>query len=183
MVGWALDSMNSGLISGTLPLIIRDLGLSPEVAGRVLSAWLAGMLVGGFTMGFLSDKLGRKAVIMLTLALMGAFSYLSSLAAGWLDLTVLRFLAGLGASGYMVVASTLLSEYSPTGVRGGMVAVLESSWALGWLLSLVLARVIAPYMGWRPVMQASAATLFYIPLLALLLPESARFLAAKGRLD
>ncbi len=181
MLGWALDSMNSGLISGTLTLIIKDLELTPEEAGRVLSSWLLGMLIGAFTIGLIGDKIGRKKALILALALMGLFSWASSTTTGWLDLSICRLLAGMGAAGYMVVASTLLAEYSPAKVRGALITFLESSWAFGWLIALLLARAIAPPLGWRFVFNASLATLVLLPLILILVPESIRFLMLKGR--
>ena len=181
MLGWAFDSMNSGLISGTLTLIIKDLAFTPEETGRVLSSWLFGMLIGALTLGFIGDNIGRKKTSILALALMGLFSWASFTATGWLDLSLYRLLAGMGAAGYMVVASTLLTEYSPAEVRGGLIAFLESAWAFGWLVALLLARIIAPSLGWRPVFNASLATLALIPLIMIIVPESIRFLVFKGR--
>lgn len=181
--GWMFDSMNSGLISGTLTLIIRDLGLTAEEAGRVLSSWLLGMLVGASALGLVGDKIGRKWASIIALLLMGLFSWASYAATGWFDLSIYRFLAGIGAAGYLVVASTLLAEYSPAEVRGGLIAFLESGWAFGWLIALLLARIIAPLHGWRPVFYSSLATLILIPVIVATVPESVRFLVLKGRVD
>ncbi len=181
MIGWAFDSMNSGLISGTLTLIIEDLGLTAEEAGRVLSSWLLGMLIGAFALGFIGDRIGRKGASIIALTFMGLFSWASLAATGWLDLSLYRLLAGIGAAGYMVVASTLLAEYSPAEVRGGLISFLESAWAFGWLIALILARIIAPSLGWRPVFNSSLATLALIPIIVVVVPESIRFLVLKGR--
>ena len=181
MVGWAFDSMNSGLISGTLTLIIRDLELTSEEAGRVLSSWLLGMLIGAFALGFIGDRIGRKWASIIALAFMGLFSWASLAATWWLDLSLYRLLAGVGAAGYMVVASTLLAEYSPAEVRGGLIALLESAWAFGWLIALLLARIIAPSMGWRSVFNSSLMTLALIPVIVAMVPESIRFLVSRGK--
>jgi len=182
MVGWGIGAMYAGLVSGTLSLIQQELGLSPEEAGRVLSSWLLGMLLGASTLGYLADRLGRRPSLVVSTALMGVFTPLSTAARGWLDLSLYRILAGAGNAGYMVTASVLLAEYAPTRVRGRQVALLESAWAFGWLAALLLSRLIAPYYGWRAVFAASGAALAFLPLLALTVPESLRFLVVKGRL-
>ncbi|MEM0376268.1 MAG: MFS transporter [Thermofilum sp.] len=183
MLGWAVGAMYAGLVSGTLPLIRAELGLTPEEAGRVLSAWLLGMLLGAFLFGFAADRVGRKAALAAAAALMGVFTPLSAAARGWLDLAAYRVLAGAGNAGYMVTASVLMSEYAPTSVRGRSVAILESAWALGWLAALLLSRVLAPLYGWRAVFAASSAALALAPALYFLAPESLRYLVARGRLE
>jgi len=92
-------------------------------------------------------------------------------------------LAGAGNAGYMVTASVLLAEYAPVKVRGRQVALLESAWALGWLVALLLSRLIAPYYGWRAVFAFSSTALALLPILSLSVPESLRFLVAKRRLE
>ena len=146
MVGWGIGAMYAGLVSGTLSLIQQELGLSPEEAGRVLSSWLLGMLLGASTLGYLADRLGRRPSLVVSTALMGVFTPLSTAARGWLDLSLYRILAGAGNAGYMVTASVLLAEYAPTRVRGRQVALLESAWAFGWLAALLLSRLIAPLL-------------------------------------
>ena len=78
-------------------------------------------------------------------------------------MALLRFLAGIGATGYMVSASVLLSETSPLEVRGRNVALLESNWAYGWLLASYLGLILAPKTGWRSVFMGGL-----IPLIAVL---------------
>lgn len=175
--------MFAGLVSGTLPLIRNELKLTPEEAGRVLSAWLLGMLLGASIFGFLADRFGRKIALTLSAAAMGVFTPLSALASSWLDLAVYRVFAGAGNAGYMVTASVLLSEYAPTGVRGRRVAILESAWAFGWLAALLLSRLLAPLYGWRTVFAVSSAALALLPILYRFVPESVRFLVARGRRD
>ncbi len=183
MVGWGVGAMYAGLVSGTLPLIQQELSLSPEEAGRVLSSWLLGMLLGASGLGYLADRLGRKLSLLASTALMGVFTPLSAAARGWLDLSLYRVLAGAGNAGYMVTASVLLAEYAPTKVRGRQVALLESAWAFGWLAALLLSRLIAPNYGWRVVFALSGAALALLPALLASVPESLRFLVTRGRLE
>jgi len=182
-LGWAFDAMCAGLISATTPLIQQEWGLTASQLGMLLSCWLAGMLLGGLTMGYLADVIGRKKATLLTLLLYSIPTSVATFSLSPESMALLRLLAGMGSSGYMVVASTLLSEYVPARYRGRFVAFLESSWAFGWLLSVYLGRVLAPYYGWRSVFSTGAIPLLTLPLVALLVPESVRYLEERGEIE
>ncbi len=182
-VGWAVGAMCAGIVSGTLTLIRGELGLTSEEAGRVLSSWLLGMLLGAFAVGYVADRVGRRLAVLASMSLMGVFTAASAAARGWLDLSLYRVLAGAGNAGYMVSASVLMSEYAPASARGKLVALLESSWALGWLAALILSRMIAPVHGWRPVFLSALAAVAVAALLYYTLPESLRYLVARGRVE
>lgn len=183
MLGWAIGAMCAGLVSGTLTLIKSDLNLTNQQAGVILSSWSFGMLIGAFLFGFIADRIGRRYSLQVTMLLIGVFTSLSSAASGLVDLSFYRIVAGAANAGYMVVASTLMSEYAPAMSRGRYIAVLESSWALGWLLSLVLARVIAPLYGWRQVFLSALVALPLTLVFYFMIPESLRFLVMRGRVE
>ncbi len=182
-LGWMFDAMNSGLISFVLKPLSAELGLTPGVVGLLLSAWLMGMLIGAFLMGTLADRIGRKPVIVASLLLYSIPAGLCGLADRWELIAALRFLAGIGASSYMAVTSTLVSECFPRRMRGRAVAFLESAWAFGWLLAAYLGLILAPTRGWRPVILAGFTPLIAAMLFQILVPESPRFLEKAGRLD
>ena len=182
-LGWAFDATCAGLISTTTPLIRSEWNLSAAQMGVLLSCWLIGMLLGGITIGYLADKIGRKGAAIIALLLYSIPTALASLSQTPSQLGLLRLIAGIGSSGYMVVASTLLSEYIPARYRGRFVAFLESTWAFGWLLAVYLGRVIAPTYGWRQVFTTAALALIALPPMAYFVPESLRYLWEKGRED
>jgi len=182
-LGWMFDAMNSGLISFVLRPLSSELGLTPGVVGLLLSAWLMGMLFGGFLMGTLADRVGRKPIIVASLLLYSTPAGLCALADRWELIAALRLLAGIGASSYMAVTSTLISECFPRRMRGRAVAFLESAWAFGWLLAAYLGLILAPTRGWRPVILAGFTPIVAALLFQLLIPESPRFLERAGRLS
>jgi len=181
--GWALDAFSSGLISFSLTPMARDLGLGALDTSAILSAWPVGMLVGAMILGYLADSFGRRPIIIASLLLMGVFGGLTAFVSCPVEILALRFLGGLGASTYMAVGSTLLSEYMPTKQRGRAVAVAESSWAIGWLAASLMSFLLVPEMGWRIGMASGFLTLMAVPVVYLLVPESIRFLEAKGRTE
>ncbi len=180
-LGWAFDAMCAGLISTVTAPLEKEWNLSPTMMGLLLSCWLVGMLLGGISIGRLADLIGRKKASITALLLFSVPTGLVATSRGPFDVAILRLLAGIGSSGYMVVASTLLSEYIPARRRGSFVAFLESSWAFGWLLAMYFGRILAPEKGWRAVFFAGFLPLIVLPLIMLKVPESLRYLEEKGR--
>jgi len=179
-LGWTFVASNSGLISFALPLIKSEWGLKGTQTGILLNSFLIGMLVGAFLVGRVADVLGRRPSSIFSLLILAAATALCSVSRSWIDMAILRFFAGMGATGYMVAASTFLSEFSPRRIRGRSVALLESGWAFGWLLASYLGKIIAPSLGWRPVFLVGILP-FLASLLIFFLPESPRYLLIKGK--
>ncbi|GLV48318.1 MFS transporter [Thermus sp. LT1-2-5] len=181
-LGWALDAMDVGLISFTLPALSREFGLSPVQAGLLGSAGLLGMLLGAAAGGRLADRLGRKAVVGYSLFLAGLGSLLTALAPGLGWVYFFRFLTGLGLGAELPVAASLMGEFSPRAHRGRMVVLLEAFWAVGWLLAALAGYLLVPGLGWRAAFLVGALPALYAAYLRLSLPESPRWLVAQGRL-
>ena len=110
-------------------------------------------------------------------------SGLSALAWSVGALIVLRFLVGLGLGAELPVASTLVSEFAPPRIRGRVVVVLESFWAVGWTLAALIGFLVVPSSpnGWRWALALGAVPAVYAVLVRLRLPESVRFLESRGR--
>ncbi|KXB03565.1 hypothetical protein AKJ45_01230 [candidate division MSBL1 archaeon SCGC-AAA261F19] len=181
-LGWAFDAMNSGLISFGLTPLTEDLNLTEGLTGILLSGWTAGMFAGGFLIGKLADKAGRKTSLLLSLVLFSVPAGMVAFASHWELIFLLRFTAGMGSAGYMVVGSTLLSEYMPTKQRGRFVALLESSWAFGWLLASYFGLIFIETVGWRGIMLVGFLPMLFLPFFLVKIPESLRFLLSKGKI-
>ena len=94
-----------------------------------------------------------------------------------------RFLVGFGLGGELPVAATLVSEYAPARVRGRFIVLLESFWALGWIAAACIAYLIIPVYGWRIAFVIGAVPAIYVFLIRIHMPESVRYLLAKGRVQ
>ncbi|MFC0596221.1 MFS transporter [Thermus composti] len=180
-LGWALDAMDVGLISFTLPALSREFGLSPVQAGLLGSVGLLGMLFGALLGGRLADRFGRKAVVGYSLFLAGLGSLLTALAPSLSWVFLFRFLTGLGLGAELPVAASLMGEFSPKAHRGRMVVLLEAFWAVGWLLAALMGYLLVPSLGWRGAFLAGALPALYAAYLRLSLPESPRWLLAQGQ--
>ena len=166
------DAMDVGLLSFLLVVVAKEWALLPSDLGLIGSVNALGMAVGALFFGMLSDRIGRKAVFMWTLLLFSCASGLSALATGFVSFVVLRFFLGMGLGGELPVAATYVSEVMPAHERGRAVVLLESFWALGWIVAALLAYFVLPVIGWRAVLALCALPAFYTLYLRKALPDS-----------
>lgn len=186
--GWLFDAMDSGLVSFILPGLRDEWNLSSPEIGYTGSAALLGMFLGGAVSGYLSDRYGRKAVFQWTLLVFTLATGLCALAWGFWSLFVLRLIVGFGLGGELPVAAALVSEFAPSRHRGRLIVLLESFWAFGWLAAALIAAGLAGWAAsrgipfpWRWAFLIGALPALYIFVLRRALPESPRFLVARGR--
>jgi putative MFS transporter len=182
-VGWALDAMDVGIMSFVLVAIAEQWSLTTGERSLLASVGFVGMAVGAAFGGLLADKVGRRSVFALTLLVYGLATGASALAGGVAVLLLLRFVVGLGLGAELPVASTLVSEYSPARIRGRVVVVLESFWAVGWIAAAVVGLLLVPASddGWRWAFAIGVVPALYAIYVRANLPESVRFLERRGR--
>lgn len=180
-LGWLFDAMDTGLIAFVLPALAKEWGLTAAQMGVIGSAGLVGMAVGAVLSGTAADRFGRKMVFGITLLIYSIATGLCGLAWNYESLLVFRFFVGFGLGGELPVAATLMTEYSPPSVRGRFMVLLESFWGFGWLAAAVIAYLFIPYYGWKMAFFIGAVPALYVFVIRLAIPESVRYLAAKGR--
>ncbi|RLI31189.1 MFS transporter [Candidatus Bathyarchaeota archaeon] len=179
---YALTAMNTMLIGATLPAIISEWGLGKVEAGLLISSGLLGMFFGALSCGILADTIGRRATLILTVALMSVCTGLCGLAWDAQSMAFLRFLAGVGLGGALPQPGVYVAEYVPAKHRGKFLGLVESSWAYGALLAVLFPYLLINY-GWRTAYSVAFIPLLLIPAILLVLPESIRYLESKGRRD
>ena len=176
-LGWMFDAMDVGLLSFILAALKADWGLSAGQMGWLGAINSIGMAAGAIGFGVLADRIGRKQVFVLTLLLFAIASGLSAFATTLTVLFVLRFFIGMGLGGELPVASTYVSERVPAHERGRIVVLLESFWAVGWILAALIAYFVIPRfdkdMGWRVALLLGALPAFYALYLRRKLPDDA----------
>ena len=176
----ATDGMDVAVMGFLAPGIIKEWGISRAAFGLVMSAAPFGLAVGALLVGPLSDRFGRKNLLMAAIALFGAFSILSAYATDVTSLSALRFLTGLGLGAAMPCTTTLLSEYLPGKSRSTLLALMFTGFNLGSALVGFGAAAILPAHGWRTVLIAGGAIpLICLPLYLWLVPESVRFMVVR----
>ena len=126
-----LDGLDIQAMGLVIPKLREDWGLDATAFGPVLSASLAGIMVGMMGLGVLGDKFGRRSLLLVSFLLVG----ISSLATGWADnpteLMIFRFLTGLGIGGCLPNATALTAEYVPAKRLAFFVTLMYSAVPLG----------------------------------------------------
>ncbi|QFG69359.1 MFS transporter [Ornithinimicrobium pratense] len=183
--GWALDAMDVGLISFVGLAIATQWDLTRTEQSWLLTIGFVGMALGATVGGLLADRYGRRTVFAATLVIYGLATGASALVTGLAVLLLLRFVVGLGLGAELPVASTLVSELSPTRIRGRLVVVLESFWALGWILAALIGYFVVPLSdnGWRWAFALGMVPALYAAVIRWGLPESPLFLERRGRVE
>jgi putative MFS transporter len=183
---WASDAMEIIAIGFVLPSIVATFAVGPAEAGLVGSLFFTGMMLGAWGFGVLADRLGRRTVFLLTIAMNALFALLSAFAPSFGVLLLWRFLTGAAVGGTLPVDYSLTAEYLPRRQRGRFLVYLESFWALGTVAIALIAWAVVPARpddGWRWIFGLNAIPGLLGLLVRLWVPESPRFLLLKGRVD
>ena len=175
------DGIDLQAIGYAGPGIREDLHLSLPQMGPVFSAGLFGMMCGALVFGPIADKIGRRAVMLISAALFGVFSLAIAFVSTREELIALRFLAGLGFGGALPNSLGYFAEYLPRRGRYTIMGLSGLGFIGGSAISGWIALALLPHFGWRSIFVAGGAAALVMGAVALIwLPESLRFLAARG---
>ena len=183
-LGGLLFGFDTGVISGALLYIKQDYALSAWMQGVVTTAVLIGAVVGAAFGGSLTDRFGRKPVIVAMAALFAVGSLLSAAATGIVMLFVARLILGVAIGTASMLTPLYLSEMAPKEKRGAIVSLNQLCITLGILISYLVDFGFAEVAGsWRWMLGVGAIPGILLGVGMLFLPESPRWLASKGRFD
>ena len=179
-----------------LPAVKGKWGLSSRWQGLYASVFYSGMVVGGIVFGRMSDRYGRRPVLLSCVAIASVFGMAAGAASSVASLVVCLLLQGVGCGGVLPLGSCIFGECCPVHCRGKYLTLLGVSIPAGAIVACGLAWVIVPNAdakwdgsgedswswGWRVLYLALGALgLLLFLVLWVMLPESARFLKGKGR--
>jgi len=150
-LGWMLDAFDAMLYALVLAYVMRDLGMSKATSGLLYTLTLLASGIGGLLFGFLADRIGRKRALMLSILTYSVCSFASGLSTTVLMLAVFRFILGLGMGGEWNTGATLVAETWPDELRAKAIAIVQSSWAIGYALAALVAGIVLRYANWRMV--------------------------------
>ena len=173
-----------------LPFLQNDWGLAgnASIIGWITSSVMFGAIFGGALAGQLSDKLGRRKMILLSALIFVVGSILSGLAPqdGSLYLIAVRVLLGLAVGAASALVPAYMSEMSPARLRGRLSGINQTMIVSGMLLSYVvdfLLKDMPETIAWRLMLSLAAVPAIILFLGVLRLPESPRFLVRHGKLE
>lgn len=180
----ALDGYDILSISFAAPAISAEWGISRAALGLVFSSGLGGMMAGSFLLAPLGDRIGRRAIVLIALTLMGTGMGLSTLAWDTTTLALCRIVTGIGLGAMVAVINPLAVEFANARFRTMAVAVMSIGFPLGGMIGGFIAAVLLRYFSWEAVFLFGAlASLITFPLVLLWLPESPSFLLARRGAD
>jgi AAHS family 4-hydroxybenzoate transporter-like MFS transporter len=176
-----LDAVDSQSIGVAGPLIAAGFKMSPAAFSPAYSAGLFGAAIGALAIGPISDRFGRKPLLVLTTALFGVFTCLTVLAHSFPVLVSYRFIAGLGLGGATPCFITMAAEYAPRRNRAMLVSLLWAGYPLGNSLGGFMTSYVISHFHWSMVFYVGGVPTLVVALLLLVaMPESLRFLASRG---
>ncbi|WP_315834343.1 aromatic acid/H+ symport family MFS transporter [Bradyrhizobium prioriisuperbiae] len=176
-----LDGFDTAAVGFVAPALSKAWQLPPPDLKQLLTVGFFGLAVGALVAGPLADRVGRKWVLIAALAFFGVFSLVSAVATGLTELTVLRFLTGIGLGAAMPNATTLTAEYCPARRRSLLITLMFSGFTLGSAGGGFVAAAMIPHFGWPSVfVTGGVAPLLLALVLAVALPESIQYLVARG---
>ncbi|XP_023739636.1 organic cation/carnitine transporter 7 isoform X1 [Lactuca sativa] len=180
-LGWVAEAMEMMLLSFVGPAIQPEWGLSSGEESFISTVAFAGMLVGAYLWGVVSDNYGRKKGFLGASILTTGAGFLSAFAPNYTSLLILRCFIGIGLGCGHVFTSWFL-EFVPTQKRGTWMVVFATFWTVGTIIEASLAWSIMPRFGWRWLLGLSAFPSLLVLLFYGNVPESPRYLCMKDRL-
>ena len=182
---WAADAMQVISVGFSAPSVAKSFGLTiPQAIWYVGTVFFLGMFIGAFAFGRIADRIGRRRVLLITVAMDAVFGLASAFAPSLELLIALRFLTGIAVGGTLPVDYAMMAEFLPPRNRGRWLVWLEGFWAVGTIV-IALTAWIASANGaaeaWRWIFAVAALPAVIGVWLRLWLPESPMFLAKQGR--
>lgn len=185
-LGWGLDQFETIIIGSVLGQIKHVWNLTATQGSSLVSSWVLGIFVGAIVFGHYSDLKGRKKMFIFTLIWYAGFSVLTAFSWNFYSLLVLRFLAALGVGGEYSAVTAAMVEFIPTKHRGKASALVLAGASVGAILSSLFAAYFLNHfsegIGWRLGFGAGGILAIAGIWVRYAVPESPRWLAARGRI-
>ena len=188
---WLLDGLEVTLVGSLSGVLESRNGLSltdPQVTGAA-TTYLAGAVFGALLFGYLTDRLGRKKLFLVTLATYSIATICTAFSGNLLYFSLCRFFTGVGIGGEYAAINSAIDELIPSKVRGTVDLIVNGTFwvgaSLGSLASLFLLGHHGPplHLGWRLAFGIGGVLGLAVLLLRLAVPESPRWLMLRGRED
>ncbi|MBB1047620.1 sugar porter family MFS transporter, partial [Dietzia cercidiphylli] len=191
-LGGFLFGFDTAVINGAVDAVQETFGMNAGLTGFVVSSALLGCIAGAYLAGRLADRWGRTRVMVLASALFTVSAIGSGLAFGPWDLILWRVVGGLGVGAASVIAPAYIAEVAPPSIRGRLGSLQQLAIVSGifvallsdaWLAAVAGGAIEELWLGiqaWRWMFLTELVPAITYGVLALMIPESPRYLLAKG---
>jgi AAHS family 4-hydroxybenzoate transporter-like MFS transporter len=179
------DGYDIGAIGWAVPSLTHAWNMAPSAFTLAFAMSNVGILFGALISGPAADRLGRRPLLLVSVALFGLASLLTAFVSGLVMLAVLRFFTGLGIAGAFAGTVALTGDYTPRHRRALMIMVIFTGAPLGGFVGgQIVALLLHLGFHWPAIFVLGGVfPLALLPVLAVWLPESPRFLAGKANLS
>ncbi|CAH0256136.1 sugar porter family MFS transporter [Peribacillus frigoritolerans] len=188
--GGILFGYDIGVMTGALPFLQHDWNLqnNPGAIGWITSSLMFGAIFGGAMAGQLSDRLGRRKMILISSIIFAVGSILAGISPhnGILFMIVARILLGLAVGAASALVPAYMSEMAPARLRGRLSGINQTMIVSGMLLSYIVAYLLKDLpgtMAWRLMLSLAAVPALILFIGVSRLPESPRFLIKNNKMD
>src|SRR6266478_6646966 len=148
-LGWTLDAFDFTIFLLIMVPIAKEFDVPLTAVTIIFTLTLGMRLVGATAAGWLGDRIGRKAPLMISILWYSICNFIAGFSPTLLFLLVFRTLLGIGMGAEWPAGAALAMEQWPIRSRGFMSGVLQGSWSIGFLLSSVIWGIFGDLIGWR----------------------------------
>ena len=180
-LGWALDAFDFTLFLFALPQLQAELHFDKSASGLIVAATLVCSAIGGLLFGALADRYGRARMLAVTILVYSFACLASASSQDFAQLLFWRCVLGLGMGGEWATGATLVVEGLPPERRNRALAMMQSGWALGFILSAVVSQLVLPSLGWRWLFGLGVVPALFTLWIRHGVPESAAWLAHQSQ--
>lgn len=178
--GWMLDGMDVMLYALALTTIKREFDLSATQSGLIASSTLLASAFGGMIFGVVADRIGRVRALSISILLYSVCTAMCATAHSLEALIFWRLLVGIGMGGEWAAGSVLIAETWDPKQRGRAIGVMQSGWAIGYIIAALLAGFIIPKWDWRPLFVVGAAPALIVLWIRHSVPEPRAWLESSA---
>lgn len=183
--GTFLDGFDLTVIAVALPMIVAQWHVTTGEKSLITVSAIVGSLIGASLLGRLTDHFGRKAMYVIDLLAFVVFAALTAFSQNVWQLIIFRLLLGVGIGADYPISATLVSEFASRRDRGKHGTSLAAMWFVGAVAAYVMGLAVSPLgdLAWRALLLVGAVLALVVFAFRLRLPESPRWLVARGRID